>query len=98
MASRRGLGARAGAVEAAKQNTFAASLTHNAAIQSVVLAAEAAYFDYMATRALLTAQQAVVQEATASVTAAVVTIATGSLKWKSAAPFSSPRAISLNDR
>jgi outer membrane protein len=63
-------GARSGAAEAAKQNTFAASLTHNSAIQGVVLAAESAYFDYMATRALLAAQEVVVKEATASVTAA----------------------------
>jgi outer membrane protein TolC len=63
-------GGRSGSIEVARQNLFAAGLSHNAALFDVVLTAQGAYFDYMATKALIAAQQAVVNEATASVTAA----------------------------
>jgi TolC family type I secretion outer membrane protein len=63
-------GARGGAVERAKQNLFAADFTHNATLQNVVLQAEAAYFSYMATLALLNAQRSAMAEAQANLTAA----------------------------
>lgn len=50
-------GGRSGSVEEARQNLFAADLTHNATLRSTVLLAETAYFTYMANRALLGAEQ-----------------------------------------
>ncbi len=64
------LGGRGGAVDAAKQAAVAAGLTHNSVLQTVVLQAETAYFDYMSTRALLDAQQASVREAQANLESA----------------------------
>jgi outer membrane protein len=63
-------GARGGAVERARQNLFAADFTHNATLQNVVLQAEAAYFSYMATLALLNAQRSAILEAQANLSAA----------------------------
>ncbi|HYU53659.1 MAG TPA: TolC family protein, partial [Gemmatimonadaceae bacterium] len=63
-------GGRAGSIERARQNLFAANLTHNATIQNTVLQAEVAYFNYMATTALLFAQRSVVAEAQANLNAA----------------------------
>lgn len=63
-------GGRSGSIETARQNLFAASLTHNATIQNTVLQAEAAYFNYMATVALLGAQRSAIAEAQAALTAA----------------------------
>jgi outer membrane protein len=63
-------GGRGGAVERAKQNLFAADFTHNATLQNVVLQAEAAYFSYMATLALLNAQRSAIAEAQANLNAA----------------------------
>jgi outer membrane protein len=63
-------GGRAGSVERARQNLFAANLTHNATIQNTVLQAQVAFFNYMATTALLSAQRSVVAEAQANLNAA----------------------------
>jgi outer membrane protein len=56
-------GGRSGAVSAAREALLAADWTHNATLQSVVLAVEQAYFQYLGTKALLAAQQATLQEA-----------------------------------
>ncbi|MEA2762839.1 MAG: outer membrane protein [Gemmatimonadaceae bacterium] len=63
-------GGRSGSIERARQTMFAASLSHNATLQNTVLQAEAAYFTYMATVALLGAEQSAIAEASASLTAA----------------------------
>jgi outer membrane protein TolC len=63
-------GGRSGSVERARQNLFAASLSHNATLQNTVLQAEAAYFTYMATAALLGAERSAIAEAQANLTAA----------------------------
>ena len=63
-------GGRSGSVEAARQNLFAASLTHNATIQNTVLDALTAYFNYVATIALLAAERTAIAEAQASLNAA----------------------------
>src|SRR6185503_21053812 len=56
-------GGRSGSVEAARQSLFAASLTHNATIQNTVLDALTAYFNYVATVALLAAERTAIAEA-----------------------------------
>src|SRR5207244_1748364 len=48
----------------------AADWTHNAVIQNVVLGVASAYFDYMATKALLAAQQTTLREAQTNLEAA----------------------------
>jgi len=53
-------GGRAGTVERARQNLFAANLSHNATIQNTVLQAQVAYFNYMATAALLAAERSAI--------------------------------------
>jgi len=63
-------GGRSGSVERARQSLFAASLSHNATLQNTVLQAESAYFTYMATLALLGAEQSAIAEAQANLTAA----------------------------
>jgi outer membrane protein len=63
-------GGRSGSVERARQSLFAANLTHNATLQNTVLQAEAAYFTYMSTVALLGAQRSAIEEAQAALTAA----------------------------
>jgi outer membrane protein len=63
-------GGRSGSVESARQNLFAANLAHNATLQNTVLQAEVAYFTYMATSALLSAERSAVAEARANLTAA----------------------------
>lgn len=63
-------GGRSGSVERARQNLFAANLTHNATLQNTVFEAEAAYFNYMATAALLGAVRSALAEARANLTAA----------------------------
>ncbi|HYS68611.1 MAG TPA: TolC family protein, partial [Gemmatimonadaceae bacterium] len=63
-------GGRSGSIEKARQNLFAANLTHNATIQNTVLQAEVAYFTYMATLALLAAERSAIAEATANLNAA----------------------------
>ena len=63
-------GGRSGAVERARQNAFAANFSHNATIQNTVLQAQAAYFNYMATAALLAAERSAIAEAQANLNAA----------------------------
>jgi len=64
------LGGRAGTIETAKQRAIAASLTHNATIQDVVLQAESALFSFLATRAQRDAQLVAVEEARSDTAAA----------------------------
>jgi outer membrane protein len=63
-------GGRTGSIERARANLIAANFTHNATLQNIVLQAEAAYFNYMATAALLAAEKAAITEAQANLTAA----------------------------
>ncbi len=63
-------GGRSGNVEIARQTLFAADLTHNATLQNTVLQAETAYFSYMATSGLLTAERSAIAEARANLAAA----------------------------
>jgi outer membrane protein len=63
-------GGRSASIERARQSLFAANLTHNATLQNTVLQAEAAYFTYMSTVALLGAQRSAIAEAQAALTAA----------------------------
>lgn len=63
-------GGRSGSVERARQQVFAANLTHNATIQNVVLQAQVAYFTYMATSALLAAERSAIAEAQANLNSA----------------------------
>jgi outer membrane protein len=63
-------GGRSGQVGAAREQALAAAFNHNAAIQDVVLQISVAYFQYLATRALLEAQRTTLTEAEANVTAA----------------------------
>jgi outer membrane protein len=63
-------GGRAGNVGAARNQLIAANFTHNAAIQSVVLQIQQAYFGYIAARALLEAQRTTEREAKTNLAAA----------------------------
>src|SRR6202521_3178280 len=63
-------GGRSGSIERARQTLFAVSLSHNATLQNTVLQAEAAYFTYMATVALLGAERSAIAEARANLNAA----------------------------
>lgn len=63
-------GARGGTIGAAHEALYAAGLSHNAAVQGVVLQAEGAYFTYQASRGLLEAAQATVKTAEANLAAA----------------------------
>ena len=63
-------GGRSGSIERARQELFAANLSHNANIQNVVLQAEVAYFTYMATSSLLAAERSAIAEAQANLNAA----------------------------
>jgi outer membrane protein len=63
-------GGRSGRVAGARQRSFAASFSHNAAIQDVVLQIQVAYFQYLANRALLQAQRTTLEEAELNLTAA----------------------------
>ena len=63
-------GGRSGSIDIARQALLAADWTHNATIQSVVLDVEQAYFQYVATKALLAAQETTYQEALRSLEAA----------------------------
>jgi outer membrane protein TolC len=56
-------GGRSGNVGAARNALVAANFTHNATVQNVVLQIQSAYFQYIANRALLAAQQTTVREA-----------------------------------
>ncbi|GAC1484969.1 MAG: TolC family protein [Gemmatimonadaceae bacterium] len=63
-------GGRAGSIDRARYNLFAANLSHNATIQNTVLQAEVAYFTYMATSALVAAERSAIAEAQANLNAA----------------------------
>jgi outer membrane protein TolC len=63
-------GARAGTIEAAKQQAIATNLAHNLTLQNVVLQAESSLFNYLAARALRDAQLVAVKEATTDTAAA----------------------------
>ncbi|HYC32291.1 MAG TPA: TolC family protein, partial [Gemmatimonadales bacterium] len=63
-------GGRTGRVAGARNRMLAASYTHNAAIQDVVLQIQVAYFQYQANRALLEAQRTTLHEAELNLTAA----------------------------
>jgi outer membrane protein TolC len=57
------MGGRAATIESAKQNAIALNLTHNSAINDVVLQVESALFSYLATVALRDAEITAVKEA-----------------------------------
>ena len=57
------LGGRSGSIAVARDALLAADYTHNFVIQDVVLQVQQAYFNYVANRALLDAQQLTLQEA-----------------------------------
>jgi outer membrane protein TolC len=63
-------GQRGGAMAAAHEALFAADLTHNATVQSVVLQAEGAYFTYQASHGLVDAADTAVKTAEANLAAA----------------------------
>ena len=57
-------------LEVARQTTFAASYTHNATVQTVVLAVEQAYFNYNSAKAVRDADAETVREDSANLAAA----------------------------
>ncbi len=63
-------GARGGTMGAAREALFAADLTHNSAVQTVVLQAQGAYFGYQASRGLFDASKQAVATAQANLAAA----------------------------
>jgi outer membrane protein len=63
-------GGRSGTVGAARNVLVAANYTHNATLQDVVLQIQTAYFQYIATRALLQAQRTTAREAQTNLEAA----------------------------
>jgi outer membrane protein len=63
-------GGRSGNVGAARNALLAASYTHNATLQGVVLQIQTAYFQYIANRALLDAERTTLAEARANLAAA----------------------------
>jgi outer membrane protein len=63
-------GVRRGTMVSARETAYAMSFTHNAAIQSTVLAVEQAFYIYVAARAVLEAQQVSLHEAQISYEAA----------------------------
>ena len=63
-------GGRSGNIGAARNALLAADFTHNATLQDVVLQIQTAYFQYVANRALLEAQQTTTREARANLAAA----------------------------
>jgi outer membrane protein TolC len=63
-------GSRSGTVGAARNALVAANYTHNATLQNVVLQIQTAYFQYIATRALLQAQRTTAREARTNLQAA----------------------------
>jgi outer membrane protein len=63
-------GGRSGSVGTARNALLAANYTHNATLQDVVLEIQTAYFQYIATRALLEAQRTTAREARTNLEAA----------------------------
>ena len=70
-------GARAGTIEAAKQQAIAANLAHNVTIQNVVLQAESTLFSFLAARALRDAQMIAVAGSAADTAAAEARLRVG---------------------
>lgn len=64
------LGGRSGAIRAAREGLLSADWTHNATLQNVVARTAAAFFDYSAAKALLTAQATSLREAELNLSAA----------------------------
>lgn len=56
-------GSRSGSITAAREGLISADWTHNGTLQDVVLQVQTAYFNYVANRALLDAQQLTLKEA-----------------------------------
>ena len=63
-------GGRSGNVGAARNALVAANFTHNATLQGVVLQIQSAYFQYVASRALVEAQRTTEREARTNLSAA----------------------------
>src|SRR5437870_721545 len=63
-------GGRSGSIDVTREALLAADWTHNATLQSVVLAVEQAYFLYLGTKGLLDAQQTALKEAETNLEAA----------------------------
>jgi len=63
-------GGRGGAIEAARQALISADWTHNAAINDVVLQSQVAFYNYVATGALVAAQRVSLEDARANLDAA----------------------------
>ncbi|MBC7843605.1 MAG: TolC family protein [Gemmatimonadaceae bacterium] len=63
-------GARSGTSRAAREALYAADFSHNAAVQTVLLQTQQAYFSYQAARGVLDASRATVATATQNVAAA----------------------------
>ena len=63
-------GGRTSRVSAAQEQLLSADFTHNAVLQGAVLQIEVSYFQYVATRALLEAQNTTLEEAQANLDAA----------------------------
>ena len=63
-------GGRSGAIEGARQALLSADWTHNATIAAVVLQVQVAFYNYVASGALLTAQRSSVKDAEANLAAA----------------------------
>ncbi len=63
-------GGRSGNIGAARNELVAANFTHNATLQAVVLQIQAAYFQYVANKALLEAQRTTEREARTNLNAA----------------------------
>src|SRR5262249_46240194 len=70
-------GARAGTIEAAKQQAIATNLAHNTNLQNVVLQAESSLFNYLAARALRDSEVVAVHEATTDTAAAEAKLRVG---------------------
>src|SRR6266480_1560079 len=63
-------GGRSGSIDVTREALLAADWTHNATLQSVVLAVEQAYFLYLGTKGLLDAQRTTLKEAETNLDAA----------------------------
>ncbi len=70
-------GGRAGTIESAKQEAISADLSHNAAIENMVLQTESSLFSFVATRALRDAQLTAVAEAQTDTAAAEARLRVG---------------------
>lgn len=64
------LGGRSGQIDAARQTLWAASYSHDANLQNLILQVEQAYYQYLAAKALVKAQKASLSEAKRNLEAA----------------------------